>query len=98
MEEIVYTGHTDLVENLIFSPCSKVLASSECLYYLGSRDSSIRLWNGVPNIAERGKDGHRYKLASVHFLPDNLRMLTSNSNYMTASEDCIKLWNVITGN
>ncbi len=78
-----FSGHTDGVWSLAFSPDSELLASS-------SDDRTIRLWN-MSNHECRVLQGHENRVRSVAFNAD-ATLLASGSD-----DETIGVWNVQTG-
>jgi WD40 repeat protein len=74
-----FTGHTNIVRSVAFSPDSQTLAS-------GSYDNTIKLWNLASGKELRTLTGHKNEVTSVAFSPDG-RTLASSGEDQT-----IKLW------
>ena len=78
-----FSGHTNWVRSLAFSPNGRTIAS-------GSGDGTIRLWNVATGLHNRTLKGHSAQVTSVAFSP-NGRTLTS-----TSEDNAVHLWNVVT--
>ena len=83
-EEKTFTGHTDLVKSIAFSPDGQTLAS-------GSRDKTIHLWDVATGTHKKTLTGHKDSINSLSFSADG-RTLASGSRDKT-----VRLWNVTTG-
>ncbi|MBW4634376.1 MAG: serine/threonine protein kinase [Iphinoe sp. HA4291-MV1] len=79
-----FTGHSDSVWSVAFSPDGQLLAS-------GSSDSTIKLWQVDTGREIRTLTGHSFFVNSVTFSPDG-QLLASGS-----ADGTIKLWQVSTG-
>lgn len=79
-----FTGHSDSVWSVAFSPDGQLLAS-------GSADSTIKLWQVNTGREIRTFTGHSFFVHSVAFSP-NGQLLASGS-----ADRTIKLWQVTTG-
>ncbi|MGH7998433.1 MAG: protein kinase domain-containing protein [Brasilonema sp.] len=84
IEISTFTGHSDSVWSVVFSPDGQLLAS-------GSADSTIKLWQVNTGREIRSLTGHSFFVKSVTFSPDG-QLLASGSDDST-----IKLWQVSTG-
>lgn len=78
------TGHTTLVNSVVFSPDGHTLAS-------GSFDQTIKLWDIASGEAVRTLRGHIGSVTSVAFSPDG-NTLASGSG-----DTKIKLWSLTSG-
>ena len=79
-----FSGHSNGVSSVVFSPDGKTLAS-------GSKDTTIKLWSVDKGECFRTLSGHSIYIWSVAFSPDG-KTLTSGSS------DCtIKFWSVDSG-
>ncbi len=78
-----FSGHTNWVRSLAFSPNGRTLAS-------GSVDGTIRLWDVRTGRAIATLKGHSAQVTSVSFSP-NGKTLAS-----TSEDNAVRLWNVIT--
>jgi WD40 repeat protein len=79
-----FSGHTDSVCSVAFSPDGKQLAS-------GGADGKIRFWDVESGECRRALDGHAEWVHSVAFSPDG-RFLASGGR-----DALVKLWDVETG-
>ena len=81
----LFTGHTDDVLSVSFSPDGLPLASGE------RWDSTVRLWDVATGDQKQVFTGHTSTVFSVSFSPDGLT-LASGSN-----DNTVRLWDVATG-
>ncbi|WP_217360042.1 hypothetical protein [Anabaena sp. UHCC 0253] len=79
-----FSGHSDRVKSVAFSPDGQTLAS-------GSGDNTIKLWNVNTGKLLQTLPGHSSAVSSLAFSPDG-QTLASGSG-----DNTIKLWNVNTG-
>ena len=77
----LFTGHTNLVESVSFSPDGKIIAS-------GSSDDTIRLWDAATGKHLKAFEGHTNAVECVSFSPDSMT-LTSGSR-----DGTILLWEI----
>src|SRR5947209_2604086 len=79
-----FTGHSDEVWAVAFSPDSKTLAS-------GANDAMVKLWDVQSGKEKQTLSGHKYNVASVAFSPDGKTLATGSEDYT------VKLWDVASG-
>jgi serine/threonine protein kinase len=79
-----FSGHTDLVLSVAFSPDGRRALS-------GSADGTVRLWNVENGQQLRCFTGHRDFVLSVAFSPDGLRAVSAGC------DRTVRLWDVQTG-
>ena len=77
----LFTGHTNLVESVSFSPDGKIIAS-------GSSDDTIRLWDAATGKHLKAFEGHTKAVMSVSSSPDG-KTLASGS-----MDGTILLWEI----
>ena len=82
-EVALFTGHTQSVLSVAFSPDGKTLAS-------GSWDTTIRLWDVETQQHKASLTQHTYGIWAVAFSPDGKTLASS-------SPGSIRLWDVETG-
>ena len=75
-------GHRDVVMSVAYSPDGSLIAT-------GSRDGTIRLWDGTTGKEKKILRGH-VEVRSIAFSPDGLTVASGGSD--------IRLWDVETGN
>ena len=68
---LTFTGHTDWIRSMVFSPDGKTLAS-------GSADNTVRLWDIITGKNRGILTGHTGAVTGVAFNPDG-RTLVSGS-------------------
>ena len=79
-----FTGHTDGVWSVAFSPDGKSAVS-------GARDNTVRLWEVSTGREIRAHYGHTQSVHAVAFSPDGQYILSGSADSM------LKLWEVATG-
>ena len=83
-EVALFTGHTDEVISVAFSPDSSMLAS-------GSSDKTVRLWEVSTGIHLRTFRGHSRFVLNVAFSPDGVTLASGSW------DGTVRLWEVSTG-
>ena len=84
LEVRTFTGHSNSVTSVAFSPDGKLALS-------GCWDSTLKLWDVVTGLEVRTFSGHSDWVASVAFSPDGKLALSGSS------DQTLKLWDVLTG-
>ena len=82
-EIALFTGHTEMVSSVAFSPDGGTLAS-------GSSDAISRLWDAVTGTHKWILTGHTNVVVSVTFSPDGGTLASGSSKE-------IRLWDAVTG-
>ncbi len=79
-----FSGHTDMVESVAFSPDGKFVLT-------GSVDGTAKLWDAATGAEVRTFSGHAGPVESVAFSPDGKFVLTGSS------DQTAKLWDSASG-
>jgi len=79
-----FSGHTDDVNSVAFSPDGKQLLT-------GSHDYTIKLWDVASGNEIKTFKGHSYDVNSVAFSPDGKQIISGSD------DKTIKLWDVASG-
>ncbi|MGV8025476.1 MAG: WD40 repeat domain-containing protein [Anaerolineaceae bacterium] len=84
--ELVFTlnGHTQVVNQAIFSPDGKIIAT-------GSNDNTIRLWDAKTGKIIRILEGHQGRVNRMAFSPDGTWLVSG------ADDNTLRRWNVSDG-
>ena len=87
------TGHTGSVLSVAFTPDGNKIASAsgDTTRYIGSWDTTIRLWNPHTGEQLQTLTGHTRSLLSVSFSPDGSTIASGSR------DNTIRLWNPHTG-
>lgn len=80
-----FTGHTEPIQALAFSPDGQTLAS-------GGGDHAIWLWNAATGEVRKKLAGHKQPILSLDYAPDGKTIVS------TAGDDSIRFWDSATGN
>ena len=83
-EVALFTGHTDWVNSIAFSPDENTLVS-------GSRDGTMYLWDAITGKHKDTLTGHRDEVNSVAFSPDSRTLVSASW------DGTVRLWNAVTG-
>lgn len=80
----IYVGHTDHVNDAVFSPDGQLIAS------VGA-DNTVRLWNAQTGEEIRQLTGHTDALLVAGFISDGQQLVTA------ATDNTIRIWDTSTG-
>jgi WD40 repeat protein len=81
---LTLSGHTQVVNQAIFSPDGKIIAT-------GSNDSTIRLWDVQTGKVIRILEGHQGRVNRMAFSPDGTWLVSG------ADDNTLRRWNVSDG-
>ncbi len=87
-------GHLAGINDLSFSPDSKIIASA-------SSDNMVRLWDIATGKTLKILKGHLEEVINVSFSPDSKILVSSSANSITGfygvADGSLKLWDISTG-
>ena len=83
-EQIILTGHRDVITQAVFSPNGKRLATA-------SADKSVRLWDTESGKLVTELVGHKDQVVAVAFSPDGKRLATASW------DNTARLWDATSG-
>jgi WD40 repeat protein len=83
-ELVIQSGHSDEIISLVFSPDSRMLASS-------SADGTVRLWDVIQGRLVRTLDVSQYWVHSIAFSPDGNLVATGSG------DNIVRVWDIRTG-
>lgn len=82
--EFTFTGHTDKVLTIAFSPDGKLITS-------GSVDNSMRFWLVNEKKLLRTMDNHPFPILSLDYSPNGIYLVT------TSTDGIVRIWQVSNG-
>jgi WD40 repeat protein len=89
---MTFTGHTEWVNSVAFSPHGEYVASGSGNDALGpSKDSTVRIWDAATGKLLKTLPGHSGPVTSIAFSPDGTRIVSGSADKQ------LKLWDVKSG-